>query len=413
MLARVAPAEWSWHAACPLAGAMIKTLIVEDETQLRKNLANYLGSFEGEFEVLTASTAEEGSEILASFKVDILLTDVRLPGMSGIDLVRHAAAKYPLLKVVVMTAYASSRTRTQAMKEGALSFIEKPLDLAELRKLLLGIGAEERGWSGLVQGLDIFDFAQLMLWSRKSKAMRVRSQNKQGKLVFNKGQLVHASTPARQGDEAFYQIATWADGVFEDLSSEESKTLPSNVDVPLEYLLMESARRRDDERRQDSGRDFEEAIIENAEKESAKNPDTPTNAGGTARSTPSDSKKETNMGIPKDILNSLNGDVEGLQAAALFGSDGLPLLINNPAKADVDSFAAKFAMVSKLVTKTVAALSGGRTDEILVEQDKGWILVRPIGKADLNLIISVSPEATLGNLRLVAKKLVSDIAKAV
>ena len=119
------------------------------------------------------------------------------------------------------------------------------------------------------------------------------------------------------------------------------------------------------------------------------------------------------MGIPKDILNSLNSDVEGLQAAALFSSDGLPLLINNPANADVDSFSAKFAMVAKLVSKTVTALNGGRTDEILVEQDKGWILLRPIGKADLNLIISVTPDATLGNLRMVAKRLVVDIAEVV
>jgi len=119
------------------------------------------------------------------------------------------------------------------------------------------------------------------------------------------------------------------------------------------------------------------------------------------------------MAIPKDILNSLNSDVEGLQVAALFGSDGLPLLVNNPGKTDIDAFSAKFAMVSKLVSKTVTALSDGRLDEILVEQDKGWILVRPIGKATLNLIIGVTSEATLGNLRLVARTLVSDIAKAV
>jgi predicted regulator of Ras-like GTPase activity (Roadblock/LC7/MglB family) len=89
------------------------------------------------------------------------------------------------------------------------------------------------------------------------------------------------------------------------------------------------------------------------------------------------------------------------------------LLVNNPTKADVNAFAAKFAMVAKLVSKTVAGLNGGILDEILVEQNKGWILLRPIGKADLVLMISVSSEALLGNLRLVAKQMVGDIAKAI
>jgi DNA-binding response OmpR family regulator/predicted regulator of Ras-like GTPase activity (Roadblock/LC7/MglB family) len=387
---------------------MIKVLIVEDEIELQRNLTSYLNSFHHEFEVFTAGNAEKGSELLAAIKVDILLTDVRLPGMSGIDLVRHAIAHDPTIKIIVMTAFSSPSVRSNALHEGALRFIEKPLDLAELRATLLELSTCEKGWSGMVQGLDIFDFAQLMLLSRKSKALTVSTGDNRGTLVFSHGQLIHASTHQLEGQDAFFAISQWPDGVFEDLTGEALHRLPANVTAPLEFLLMEAARRSDESSREQ----FEEASLE---------PPSPTNSStsepaqpaGLINPHPHQSKKEQIMGIPKDILNSLNSDIDGLQSAALFGSDGLPLLVNNPTKADVNAFAAKFAMVAKLVSKTVAGLNGGILDEILVEQNKGWILLRPIGKADLVLMISVSSEALLGNLRLVAKQMVGDIAKAI
>lgn len=404
----VAPSSGTQVALSQIA--MIRILIVDDEQQLLKNLASYLASFPEEFQVTTSSTAEEGAEIMALQEVDVLLTDVRLPGMSGIDLVRHVANRHPHISVAVMTAYSSPKTKNAAFHEGALRFIEKPLDLKELRSLLLELGSAERGWSGQVQGLDLFDFAQLMLWGRKTKAIRVSSKNHHGTLAFKRGQLIHAAAKGLAGNEAFFHIAQWADGSFEDLPADDAKGLPQNVSQPLEFLLMEAAKRRDDTQRDRSNLDSElEAGGADPPQSQAIGQVPPE----TAAQEPKPDEKEKEMAIPKTILNALNSDVEGLEMAALFGSDGLPLLMNNPGKADVDAVSAKFAMVSKLVSKTVQQLHSGRLDEILVEQDKGWILVRPIGKADLNLIISVSSEATLGNLRLVAKNLVSEIGKAV
>ena len=117
------------------------------------------------------------------------------------------------------------------------------------------------------------------------------------------------------------------------------------------------------------------------------------------------------MAIPKEVLSDLSKDVEGLQLASIFGADGIHILENNPNRLDSDSFSAKFAMIGKLVMKTARDLSNGTVNEILVEEDKGWILVRPIAKSGLFLLIAVTSDATLGNLRLVAKNLAAEIAK--
>ena len=109
-----------------------------------------------------------------------------------------------------------------------------------------------------------------------------------------------------------------------------------------------------------------------------------------------------------DMLKVLNSEVNGLKTASIFGKDGMPLAIENPGGLDIDAFSAKFAMVNALISKSVRDLSGGTLAEILVEEEHGWFILRPLGKSGLLLFIAVSTDATLGNLRLVAKKLAAD-----
>src|SRR5437870_5045147 len=65
---------------------------------------------------------------------DLLLIDVRMPGMSGLEVTRIVHEKYPALPIVVMTAFGSIETAVEAIHEGAFDFISKPMNLAELKK---------------------------------------------------------------------------------------------------------------------------------------------------------------------------------------------------------------------------------------------------------------------------------------
>ncbi len=100
---------------------MVKVLIIEDEHELLNNLASYLASFDEEFEVLTAPSGEEGLATLAADPgINLLLTDVRLPGIDGIEVVRRTVEQWPEVRIVVENAVGSSGLRRSAMSEGAL-----------------------------------------------------------------------------------------------------------------------------------------------------------------------------------------------------------------------------------------------------------------------------------------------------
>ncbi len=111
-----------------------RVLVVDDEPTARRALESLLAD-EG-YVVDTASSGEEALERLAERAPDILLTDVRMPGIDGVELLSRAKARDPELSVVVMTAFGTVRDAVRAMRAGAEHYITKPVDFDELSVVL-------------------------------------------------------------------------------------------------------------------------------------------------------------------------------------------------------------------------------------------------------------------------------------
>ncbi|HKW87951.1 MAG TPA: sigma-54 dependent transcriptional regulator [Candidatus Acidoferrales bacterium] len=105
-------------------------LIVEDEAKLRRLLELNLGE-EG-FTTQSAADAESGLKLLASEKIDLVVTDFRLPGMNGLEFLQAAKRVNASVPVVMMTAYGSVESAVEAMKMGASDYVLKPFSLAEM-----------------------------------------------------------------------------------------------------------------------------------------------------------------------------------------------------------------------------------------------------------------------------------------
>ncbi|HVP43592.1 MAG TPA: sigma-54 dependent transcriptional regulator [Terriglobales bacterium] len=106
-------------------------LIVEDEPKMRRLLELNLG--EDGFTTLGAGDAETGLKLLHSSPVDLVITDVKLPGMDGMEFLQAVKRINAALPVVVMTAFGTVETAVQAMKLGASNYLLKPFSLDEMR----------------------------------------------------------------------------------------------------------------------------------------------------------------------------------------------------------------------------------------------------------------------------------------
>ena len=111
-----------------------KILIVDDELIMRESLAGWLER-DG-YAVETAASGEEALERLKDTRFDILLLDMKMDGMSGLDVLKAVKVSDPDVAVVMITAYGSISTAIDAMKKGAYDYLLKPFDPNELGVLI-------------------------------------------------------------------------------------------------------------------------------------------------------------------------------------------------------------------------------------------------------------------------------------
>jgi DNA-binding NtrC family response regulator len=109
-------------------------LIVEDEAKMRRLLELNLG--EDGFSTLSAGDAESGLKILRESTVGLVLTDLKLPGMNGLEFLQAIKRQNAALPVVVMTAFGTVETAVEAMKAGASDYVLKPFSLSEMRMVI-------------------------------------------------------------------------------------------------------------------------------------------------------------------------------------------------------------------------------------------------------------------------------------
>ena len=109
-------------------------LIVEDEAKMRRLLELNLG--EDGFATFSAEAAEAGLSLLEEESIDLVITDLKLPGMGGLEFLQAVKQRHPALPVIVMTAYGSVETAVEAMKRGASDYVLKPFSLAEMRMVV-------------------------------------------------------------------------------------------------------------------------------------------------------------------------------------------------------------------------------------------------------------------------------------
>ncbi len=121
---------------------MKRILIVDDDPDIRESLPGGLSTIGAEIAV--ASNGEEALVAVGAEPPDVVLTDVRMPGLDGLEILRLLRQRAPQVDVILMTAYDDMPTVVAAMREGARDFLVKPLDLHDLRRVVAEVFEDRR-----------------------------------------------------------------------------------------------------------------------------------------------------------------------------------------------------------------------------------------------------------------------------
>ena len=215
-------------------------LIVLDEEYLNRNIVNSL-QIDGYF-VKGVASATEAVHLLWAEEYDIVVSDQKMPDLDGFELLQWMRTYRPSTRMIMIGMPGSSVTRTQALENGVVSYLEKPLDLhalkEELRRLL-----QQTGFSASLDSFDLLDVIQIVNMSHKTIAMVVNTGlEEQGLLGFQAGELVWAEYGILRGEEAFFALAAHKNGTI--THQPWTAQIRPNVTQPLSRLIFQALQYR-------------------------------------------------------------------------------------------------------------------------------------------------------------------------
>lgn len=113
-----------------------RVLLIDDEKDFVEMFSMRLE--EAGEKVFTANSGQEGLEKLAQEKVDVVILDIRMPGMDGIETLKEIKKKKPLVEVILLTGHGTTETAVEGLKLGAYDYLMKPADFNEITRKLEG-----------------------------------------------------------------------------------------------------------------------------------------------------------------------------------------------------------------------------------------------------------------------------------
>ncbi len=148
-----------------------KVLILEDEDRMRRLLELVLAE-EG-FEVRVAADGRAGVSLWHRWRPDVVLSDLKMPGMDGLEILRFRNREYPDVPVILLTAFGTVDTAVAAMKEGAFDYLTKPVDNSRVREVVSRALAVHGGDAGRT----MIGSSPFMQWLAREIAMVSRSDS--------------------------------------------------------------------------------------------------------------------------------------------------------------------------------------------------------------------------------------------
>lgn len=204
---------------------------------------------EGLWDVLTAQDATRALAVLRDQRIDLMVIDVHMPVMDGVQFLGLLHRKYPNMRKAVLTGLATEAYRAACLSNGAELFLEKPVNREGWESLFTALDElvrfqPEEGFQGVLRRVGLQDVLQMECLARSSSVLDISTAEAHGAIFVKDGQIIHAQMGQLAGEEAFNHLLSLSGGQFNLKPFTEPPT--RTISGSWEFLLMEAARKRDE-----------------------------------------------------------------------------------------------------------------------------------------------------------------------
>jgi CheY-like chemotaxis protein len=231
-------------------GTRHKVLLLDDDVDLLDMYRQLLTQLPSQPEIYTATSGPRAMAMLEAEPFRLLICDLRMPKMDGLQVLSIVRRKHPELRTVALTSVADEQFRSRAYALGVDLFWYKPATEQEIKMFLECLEAllgreSDNGFRG-VQSKSLVDIIQLECISQSSSTLRITNGGHTGKIWIQDGEVIDAEAGEMVGEPAFQRILSWRAGGFESLPPEPSRE--RTILKSYNGLLLETAQAIDEKR---------------------------------------------------------------------------------------------------------------------------------------------------------------------
>lgn len=227
-----------------------KLLIVDDEKFFLEGLQEGLSEYDDILKTDICFSVDEAIKLIKKNKYDLIVSDIRMPKKSGLDLFTYLKKNKYQGGFIAMTAYGTPEVLKKIKKLGGLDVILKPFNFNWFRDKILDYLSEDKGVSGTIDSIDLTSLFQMVNLEKKTIAVKVKSRSEEGILHFNKGEIIHAEYGDLEGEEAAFKVINIKKGIFSLVK--EKGMIKKTINTPLMVLLMNAMKTADESTKKES-----------------------------------------------------------------------------------------------------------------------------------------------------------------
>lgn len=350
-----------------------RVLVVDDEEDLTWSISKNLAKDKDKYDLICVNSGNKALEVLSQLPVNLVISDIRMPELTGLELLVKIRDNYPSTKVIIMTAYGSTEVQEEANRLGCLKYIEKPFEISDLRQLILETISEKKGFQGKVSDFQLSDLIQLNCLSRLTSSLVIDRENEEGRIFFKEGNIVHATCGEFEGEEALYELLSWSGGNFSTVKNEEPPR--ETIIKGWQGLLLEGMRRLDESQKRASGK--------------------------------KENEKRKRIEKILDILDQISA-LDGVLLCGIFNSNGFPTatkLHDDWQKSiDISEIIGQVSALIADIEKQNEKWKFGKLKDLEIELDKGIIKLNRIPAKQEYLVVFAQLKTPPARLNLEMRK---------
>lgn len=381
---------------------MPNVLLANNEKQYPCNFLKDLQAQKDKFNLLKAENGKEAVDLLKSNEVDLLIANMEMPIMDGVELIAYMASNYPGIPVIAMSSTEVPANVAANIKyKRAVAILQRPVD-SETMLGFIAKGLETENDAGYMTHVSVGNVLQLIDTERKTCTLAVKQGKElKGEFYFKDGELEDAVCGNLSGDKAAAALLS-LDETDVQIRPYPKKNITKNIKSSLISLIMEGTRLKDEalDAKKKASLELDSDVFKKPGSGSKKTG--PETGGG-------DNKTGGKPMTLKDILTEMAGKIDGMMAISVQGMDGIEIA-QVTAGEKIKQLAVRFAMSTKLLINICRDLPelGGELEETILQAKDAYVYIRMITKNHI-LVIVTHKDTALGIIRMVGSKYIDQI----